>query len=137
MSTPQPALIILWYFQFKERMQILMKDKNEFWYFCKLNQKSVKNYIFHDFAKIILVSKKNYLIRITSLLLIHTDMHSNKRENTTRLTDCKTFASALNTQKGVIWMRNLPIKFKHAKFLFCCCECCKRINILQITLECC
>ena len=83
-------------------MQILMKDKNGFWYFCKLNQKSVKNYIFHDFAKIILVSKKNYLIRVTSLLLIHTDMHSNKRENTTRLTDCKTFASALNTQKGVI-----------------------------------
>ena len=124
------------YFQFKERMQILMKDKNEFWYFCKLNQKSVRNYIFHDFAKIILVSKKKYLIRVTSLLLIHTDMHSNKRENTTRLTDCKTFASALNTQKGVIWMRNLAIKFKHAKFLFCCCECCKKINVLQITLEC-
>ena len=93
---------MLRHFQFKERMQILMKDKNEFWYFCKLNQKSVKNYIFHDFAKIILVSKKNYLIRVTSLLLIHTDMHSNERENTTRLTDCKTFASALNTQKGVI-----------------------------------
>ena len=124
------------YFQFKERMQILMKDKNEFWYFCKLNQKSVRNYIFHDFAKIILVSKKKYLIRVTSLLLIHTDMHSNKRENTTRLTDCKTFASALNTQKGVIWMRNLAIKFKHAKFLFCCCECCKKINVLQIALEC-
>ena len=93
---------MLRYFQFKERMQILMKDKNEFWYFCNLNQKSVKNYIFHDFAIIILVSKKNYLIRVTSLLLIHTDMHSNKRENTTRLTDCKTLASALNTQKGVI-----------------------------------